>query len=221
MTYSNYMLMYYIALAATIVLLLVTVLLFFVLRIPKAFNDLTGRTERKAIKSINEQREAGKLSHDTAGAETDRMGMPATDKISESGRILDENPANTVVTEKIQTDTLAGSAETTVLQDGSGETTLLSDNTQAGETTLLQPQMNQSSPQMEAPHMAYRQSSPQMHQSSPQYSGETTLLDESQRQEVFGNETAPLIGADTTAQAEGFVKEIENITFIHTAEIVL
>ena len=221
MTYSNYMLMYYIALAATIVLLLVTVLLFFVLRIPKAFNDLTGRTERKAIKSINEQREAGKLSHDTAGAETDRMGMPATDKISESGRILDENPANTVVTEKIQTDTLAGSAETTVLQDGSGETTLLSDNTQAGETTLLQPQMNQSSPQMGAPHMAYRQSSPQMHQSSPQYSGETTLLDESQRQEVFGNETAPLIGADTTAQAEGFVKEIENITFIHTAEIVL
>ena len=200
MTYSNYMLMYYIALAATVVLLLVTVLLFFVLRIPKAFNDLTGRTERKAIKSINEQREAGKLSHDTAGAETDRMGMPATDKISESGRILDENPANTVVTEKIQTDTLAGSAETTVLQDGSGETTLLSDNTQAGETTLLQPQMNQS---------------------SPQYSGETTLLDESQRQEVFGNETAPLIGADTTAQAEGFVKEIENITFIHTAEIVL
>ena len=200
MTYSNYMLMYYIALAATIVLLLVTVLLFFVLRLPKAFNDLTGRTERKAIKSINEQREAGKLSHDTAGAETDRMGMPATDKISESGRILDENPANTVVTEKIQTDTLAGSAETTVLQDGSGETTLLSDNTQAGETTLLQPQMNQS---------------------SPQYSGETTLLDESQRQEVFGNETAPLTGADTTAQAEGFVKEIENITFIHTAEIVL
>ena len=200
MTYSNYMLMYYIALAATIVLLLVTVLLFFVLRIPKAFNDLTGRTERKAIKSINEQREAGKLSHDTAGAETDRMGMPATDKISESGRILDENPANTVVTEKIQTDTLAGSAETTVLQDESGETTLLSDNTQAGETTLLQPQMNQS---------------------SPQYSGETTLLDESQRQEVFGNETAPLTGADTTAQAEGFVKEIENITFIHTAEIVL
>ena len=200
MTYSNYILMYYIALAATIVLLLVTILLFFVLRIPKAFNDLTGRTERKAIKSINEQREAGKLSHDTAGAETDRMGMPATDKISESGRILDENPANTVVTEKIQTDTLAGSAETTVLQDGSGETTLLSDNTQAGETTLLQPQMNQS---------------------SPQYSGETTLLDESQRQEVFGNETAPLTGADTTAQAEGFVKEIENITFIHTAEIVL
>ena len=216
MTYSNYMLMYYIALAATIVLLLVTVLLFFVLRIRKAFNDLTGRTERKAIKSINEQREAGKLSHDTAGAETDRMGMPATDKISESGRILDENPANTVVTEKIQTDTLAGSAETTVLQDGSGETTLLSDNTQAGETTLLQPQMNQSSPQMEAPHMAYRQS-------SPQYSGETTLLDESQRQEVFGNETAPLTGAkaDTAVPAEGFVKEIENITFIHTAEIVL
>lgn len=202
MTYSNYMLMYYIALAATIVLLLVTVLLFFVLRIPKAFNDLTGRTERKAIKSINEQREAGKLSHDTAGAETDRMGMPATDKISESGRILDENPANTVVTEKIQTDTLAGSAETTVLQDGSGETTLLSDNTQAGETTLLQPQMNQS---------------------SPQYSGETTLLDESQRQEVFGNETAPLTGAkaDTAVPAEGFVREIKNITFIHTAEIVL
>lgn len=182
MTYSNYMLMYYIALAATIVLLLITVLLFFVLRIPKAFNDLTGRTERKAIKSINEQREAGKLSHDTAAAQTDRMGMPATDRISESGRILDEHPANTVVTEKIQTDTLGGSAETTVLQDGSGETTLLSDNTQAGETTLL---------------------------------------DESQRQEVFGNETAPLTGADTTAQAEGFVKEIENITFIHTAEIVL
>lgn len=74
MTYSNYMLMYYIALAATIVLLLVTILLFFVLRIPKAFNDLTGRTERKAIKSINEQREAGKLSHDTAGAENGSYG---------------------------------------------------------------------------------------------------------------------------------------------------
>lgn len=114
MTYSNYMLMYYIALAATIVLLLVTVLLFFVLRIPKAFNDLT-RTYRKkgGLRVLTNSREARKITHDTAGAETDRMGMPATDKISESGRILDENPANTVVTEKIQTDTLAGSAETT------------------------------------------------------------------------------------------------------------
>ena len=70
MTYSNYMLMYYIALAATIVLLLVTVLLFFVLRIPKAFNDLTGRTERKAIKSINESKQTVTIMVDMFGRET-------------------------------------------------------------------------------------------------------------------------------------------------------
>lgn len=221
MTYSNYMLMYYIALAATIVLLLITVLLFFVLRIPKAFNDLTGRTERKAIKSINEQREAGKLSHDTAAAQTDRMGMPATDRISESGRILDEHPANTVVTEKIQTDTLGGSAETTVLQENSGETTMLAENMQAGETMLLQPQMTAGETTLLQPQMAA--SNRIYDRGIRKDSGETTLLDENQRREVFGNETAPLTGAeaDTAVPAEGFVREIKNITFIHTAEIVL
>lgn len=157
MSYENYMLLYYISLAACIVLFLVTVLLFFVLRIPKAFGDITGRTARKAIKSINEQNEKAKIQR-----ETERMGAKETDRISGSGRIIEENPGNTVVTEKIQTENLGYSAETTVLsENAAGETTLL--ESRAGETTVLEGS-----------------------------AGETTVLDADSMPGILTEETAPL-----------------------------
>lgn len=127
MTYEQYQLMFYIALAACIILFLLTVILFFVLRIPKVFGDITGLSRKRAIKNINEQSEKAKMSHGST---------EKTDRISPSGRIISDYTGNTVITEKIETARIAGSEETTVLSGNVGETTVL-DSAGAGETTLL------------------------------------------------------------------------------------
>lgn len=127
MTYEQYQLMFYIALAACIILFLLTVILFFVLRIPKVFGDITGLSRKKAIKNINEQSEKAKISH---GSDDE------TDRISSSGRIISDYTGNTVVTEKIDTARIARGQETTVLPGNVGETTVL-DGFGAGETTVL------------------------------------------------------------------------------------
>lgn len=126
MTYEQYQLMFYIALAACIILFLLTVILFFALKIPRAFGDITGLSRKKAIKNLNEQSEKAKISG-SASEETDR--------ISPSGRIISDYTGNTVITEKIETERITGGNETTVLSGSTAETTVLFEN--AGETTVL------------------------------------------------------------------------------------
>ncbi len=126
MTYEQYQLMFYIALAACIILFLLTVILFFALKIPRAFGDITGLSRKKAIKNLNEQSEKAKISG-SASEETDR--------ISPSGRIISDYTGNTVITEKIETERITGGNETTVLSENIAETTVLSGN--IAETTVL------------------------------------------------------------------------------------
>lgn len=125
MTYEQYRLMFSASLAACIIFFLLTVILFFALRIPRAFGDITGLTRKKAIKNINKQNERAKIS-----------GSGGTDRISASGRIISEETGNTIITEKIETDRLGGIRETTVLSGSAGETAVL-DGQNAGETILL------------------------------------------------------------------------------------
>ena len=127
MTYEQYQLMFYIALIACIIFFLLTVVLFFALKIPKAFGDITGLSRKKAIKNINEQSEKEKKSH---------VSSKQTDRISPSGRIISDYTGNTVITEKIETTQIAGGQDTTLLSGSTAETTVLN-GFGAGETTLL------------------------------------------------------------------------------------
>lgn len=126
MTYEQYQLMFYIAFVSCIILFLLTVVLFFALKIPRAFGDITGLSRKKAIKNLNEQSEKAKISG---------SGSEETDRISPSGRIISDYTGNTVITEKIETERITGGNETTLLSGSTAETTVLSGN--MGETTAL------------------------------------------------------------------------------------
>lgn len=120
----------------------ITVILFFVLKIPRVVGDLTGATARKAIENIrnqNENREG--ISQNGRAALKDRGSL--TDKITGSGRIIRKTAdagSDAMMTTKISTQQLNSAAqlsyETSLLTDTGNETTLLSEGG-IGETTVL------------------------------------------------------------------------------------
>ena len=126
----------------------VSILLFFLLRIPKVINDLSGRTARKAIDDIRRQNEeSGDKSYQSSAVNLERGKL--TDKISKSGRLIPKRSdafGTGVITEKISTGRLDGAGETTLL-DTAGETTLLDAGNEttllssAGETAILSAQV--------------------------------------------------------------------------------
>lgn len=139
MSYENYR---YIFIGAAIlcgVMLITSVLLFILLKIPKVIGDLTGRTARKAIENIRNQNESsGDKTYRSSPVNKERGKL--TDKISPSGRLM-RNPTDmlggAMATEKIGTQQLAPE-ETTVL-DAGNETTVLD---AGNETTVLTGQLD-------------------------------------------------------------------------------
>lgn len=122
------------------VLLLVTVLLFIVLKIPTVIGDLTGATARKAIANIRNQNEvSGEKTYKSSQVNRERGTL--TDKISMSGNLIRNRSGvigGAMATEKISTqklDVYEPSEETTVLSSGGNETTVL--NMGGNETTVL------------------------------------------------------------------------------------
>lgn len=124
-------------------MLMLSALLFFVLKIPQVFGDLTGRTARKAIENIRNQNESsGEKVYKTSLVNRERGKI--TDKISPSGTIL-HTPTDilggAMATEKISTQELPPDKitdQTTVLDNGvSGETSVLTADEYSGETTIL------------------------------------------------------------------------------------
>lgn len=140
MTYEMYRYVFLGAAALGAILFVVSVILFFTLRIPKVISDLTGRTARKAIENIRLQNEqTGDKTYQSSAVNLERGKL--TDKISRSGRLIPRNstPFGTgIITEKISTQKLSqdDSGETTVL-DEAGETAVL--DAGVAETTLLAP----------------------------------------------------------------------------------
>ena len=160
MTYDIYRYIFIGAAVLCGIMLVLSVVIFFALKIPKVISDLTGATARKAIKNIREQNEASGDKIYKASAFNQARGK-LTDKISPSGRIvqqssntmgfgvgttkietqqlLDEQPANETTVLANETTVLAN--ETTVLSaDG---TTVLSNEAPRGETTVLDEVQNQ------------------------------------------------------------------------------
>ena len=149
MTYEMYR---YLSLGAAIacgIMLVVTLILFFTLQIPKVISDLTGRTARKAIEDIRKQNEqTGNKIYRSSSVNLRRGKL--TDKITPSGRLetRQTTPFGTgVITEKISdmglSDMQLGD-ETTILSEGN-ETTILTfaqESTPVSElcteTTVLQ-----------------------------------------------------------------------------------
>jgi len=135
MTYEMYRYVFLGGAAASALLLIIAVTLFFTMHIPKVISDVTGRTARKAIENIRKNNEAsGEKSYQTSAVNSERGKL--TDKISPSGRLIpnQNRPHGTeFFTEKISTQPL-GPDETTVLAAGN-ETTVLND--EGGQTTLL------------------------------------------------------------------------------------
>lgn len=138
MTYDTYRYIFMIAGILCGVMVVISIILFFTLKIPQVIGDLSGSTARKAIQDIREKNElSGDKTYKTSTVNQNRGKL--TDKISQSGRIAQsiQGPLGTgVVTSKIATQNLKPvSNETTVLkvQNDVGLTGKLP----AGETTVL------------------------------------------------------------------------------------
>ena len=161
MTYEIYR---YIFLGGAIlagIMFAVSVLVFFLLKIPTVIGDLTGANARKAIENIRNHNEStGDKTYQSSQVNRERGKL--TDKISPSGRLI-KDPSHSLHgamgTEKISTQQLhpedgtnettvltgdlTGGNETTVLTGeltGGNETTVLSHEAPANETTVLNAQ---------------------------------------------------------------------------------
>lgn len=70
---STYNVLFYGGLVLAIIFLIITVILFFALKIPRVFGDLTGRTERKSIEAIRKSGYETKSKQEAIRAETSRI----------------------------------------------------------------------------------------------------------------------------------------------------
>lgn len=143
MSYEIYNYIFYGGAILAGVMLVVTITLFFVYKIPTVIGDLTGVNARKAIESIRNQNEnSSDKTYKTGQINHERRKL--TEKISSSGRLKRDLHGNLrsgdIATGKSTTQRLVhtsdkakhkGLNETTVL--GTNETTILG----ANETTIL------------------------------------------------------------------------------------
>lgn len=140
MSYEIYRYIFYGGAILAGVMLVATVILFFVYKIPTVIGDLTGANARKAIENIRNQNESsGDKLYKTSQVNRERGKL--TDKISPSGSLMREPSGvlggGAMATEKISTQELPPEAnETTVLDAVTDETTVLSTES-GGETTVL------------------------------------------------------------------------------------
>lgn len=154
MTYDVYMMIYNVGALLTIIMFVVSMILFFVLKIPAVIGDLSGATARKAIENIrNQNEESGEKVYKSSAVNKERGKL--TDKISPSGTLHSKTSDRLgfgMKTEKISTQRLEGeeAGETTVLTSGNettvlsgyaNETSVLNEVPVYNETSLLSPDM--------------------------------------------------------------------------------
>ena len=113
MTYEIYRYVFIVGAILSLVMLVVTGILFFTLKIPRVIGYLSGSDARKAIKRIQAQSEGGSSVSYTSGiGRTGRSKL--TDKISNSGTLHRRSHTGRVGgvrTEKIDTDILVQQAQ--------------------------------------------------------------------------------------------------------------
>ena len=135
MTYETYRIIFIAGAVACGVMLAVSVLLFFLLKVPHLIGDLSGSTARKTIRGIREKNAStGDKVFRSSPVNAARGRL--TDRMTLSGRIIQRSPTPYgpgAVTSKISTQELLQE------QQAADATTLLAENQmpQEGETTLL------------------------------------------------------------------------------------
>lgn len=133
MSYEVYRYIFWGGAILAIIMLIVSIILFVVLKIPTVIGDLTGSNARKAIEDIRRQNSnSGQKTYRSSHVNRERGRV--TDKISASGTLI-KNPTHTLhgsmETEKIQTQKIIPTMvapDTTVLNNErqfNNETTVL------------------------------------------------------------------------------------------------
>lgn len=193
MSYDIYRYIFLISAGLAVLCLILSVILFFVLKIPRVIGDLTGSTAKKAIESIRNQNEkSGDKVHKTSYVNKQRGRI--TDKMTDSGKLIPTasvNEGGAMATAKISTTVLATQAresyEASLLEGNTEETTIL-DSSSGNETTVL----------------------------SQNTGNETTVLS----QDFYNPNTADETSILSQNEANVFVIEYE-LTFIHTDEVII
>lgn len=133
MTYEIYRYVFLGSAVLTCIMLIVSILIFVLLKIPVVIGDLSGANARKAINKIRSQNEnSGDKTYKSSLINKERGKL--TDKISASGKIVKNITGNTygaMATDKLDTQELIGGSETAVLNSNNTatlETVVLSDN---------------------------------------------------------------------------------------------
>ena len=112
MSYDIYRYIFLISAGLAVLCLILSVILFFVLKIPRVIGDLTGSTAKKAIESIRNQNEkSGDKVHKTSYVNKQRGRI--TDKMTDSGKLIPTasvNEGGAMATAKISTTVLATQA---------------------------------------------------------------------------------------------------------------
>lgn len=141
MTYEIYRYIFYGGAILSAIMLVISITLFIVLRIPNVISDLTGRTARKAIENIRNQNESsGNKTYRSSLVNQERGKL--TDKISPSGQLIKEPSASlhgAMYTEKIGTQPLFTDIPEGIYpnMNGDSDATTLLDTQVSNETTVL------------------------------------------------------------------------------------
>ena len=137
MTYEMYQYIFYGSLIMCIIMLVLSIILFFVFKIPKIVGFLTGATARKAIKSINEHTEQSMSQRlkQKKGKLYNEIDFSSSGKLMKKTNVSMDS--DSPVTEKFKTASLAPYNETTVLKQRGNETTVLLQMSSLEETSVL------------------------------------------------------------------------------------
>ena len=137
MTYEIYQYIFYGSLIMCIIMLVLSIILFFVFKIPKIVGFLTGATARKAIKSINEHTEQSMSQRlkQKKGKLHNEIDFSSSGKLMKKTNVSMDS--DSPVTEKFKTASLAPYNETMVLNQRANETTVLLQMSSLEETSVL------------------------------------------------------------------------------------
>lgn len=141
MTYEICRYIFFGGMILSVLSLIATIVLFFLLKIPNVIGDLTGANARKAIESIRNQNEqTGTKTYAPSAVNRERGKI--TEKMTLSGQLIRHPSAGIgghhtakISTQELDTEMLPAE-ETTVLT--AGETTVLEETAVLEETTVLQ-----------------------------------------------------------------------------------
>lgn len=136
MTYEVYTYIFYGSVILAAVMLIVSVALFFALKIPTVIGDLTGATERKAIKNIRSHKESGEpMNMGAVGRGSLTAKITSTGSLKRNTGPLGAN----MHTQKISTQRLSTEAEETMVLSAMAEETAVLSQEGSAQTTLLSP----------------------------------------------------------------------------------